>query len=208
MAGMYDYLFFDAATGASPFPRAALTVRPLLENALAGTPGQVLGVFAPQLGWTGSQTAVLLRWPGDNADRTAAIGKLTGAPTLKSVTHDVLTPTARPSAGAVPHGGGIYVHRWFVIEASAVDEFVELSQEGWRDFEDRFDADIYGLFAARRTDEDQKDAVTRLLLLTRYGDHGVWETSRDPTTTAMQAFARRQAVTRVSWAASSLLVDG
>ncbi len=205
---MYDYLFFDAATGASPFPRPIPLVKPLLEAALRDTPADVVGVFASQLGWTGTQVAALLRWPGDSTARTMALDKLTGAAAMTSVTHDVLTPTARPSAGAVPHGGGIYVHRWFVMEASAVDEFVELSQEGWRDFEDRFDAAIYGLFAARRTDEDQKDDVTRLLLLTRYGDHGVWETSRDPTTTAMQAFARRQAVTRVSWAASSLLVDG
>ena len=33
-----------------------------------------------------------------------------------------------------------------------------------------------------------RPASSRLLLITRYGDHGVWEASRDPTTEAMQIF--------------------
>jgi len=45
-------------------------------------------------------------------------------------------------------------------------------------------------------------------LITRYADHGVWEASRDPTSEAMQIFARRQQLTRRSWAASTLLVSG
>ena len=84
-----------------------------------------------------------------------------------------------------------------------MDEFVELSTQGWRDFEVRFDASIYGLFEAGRTPDDLDLGVLRLLLITRYGDHGVWEASRDPTSEAMQAFARRQALTRYSIAASS-----
>ena len=203
---MYDYLFFDAATGTAPFPRPVPLIKPLLTAALGGAPAEVVGVFAAQLGWTGTQAAALLRWPGESEARAKALAALTGAPAMTSVAHDVLTPTVRPLPGAVPHPGGIYVHRWFVIEASAVDEFVGLSQEGWLDFEDRFDANIFGLFATRPTDEDKRDGAARLLLITRYGDHGVWEASRDPTSTAMQAFARRQALTRVSWAASSLLV--
>ena len=50
--------------------------------------------------------------------------------------------------------------------------------------------------------------MTRVFLLTRYKDHGVWEASRDPSTTAMKAFARRQALTRVTWNASTLLIPG
>jgi hypothetical protein len=204
---MYDYLLFDAATAAAPFPRAVPMVRSLLDNALGGSEAEVLGVFAPQLGWTGTQAAVLLRWPGESDARTAAIATLTAASVIKSVNHAVLTPTVRPSSGAIPLPGGIYVHRWFVIEASAVDEFVGLSQEGWLDFEGRFDANIFGLFTARSTEEDRHAGAARLLLITRYGDHGVWEASRDPTTTAMKAFARRQALTRASWAASSVLAQ-
>ena len=58
--------------------------------------------------------------------------------------------------------------------------------------------------ACRRTRTSAAGA-TRLLLCTRYRDHGVWETSRDPTTDAMAAFQRRQKLTRDTWAASTLL---
>ena len=58
---MYDYLFFDAATGTAPFPRAVPVVKPLLAAALGGAPAEVVGVFAAQLGWTGTQAAALLR---------------------------------------------------------------------------------------------------------------------------------------------------
>ena len=42
--------------------------------------------------------------------------------------------------------GGIYVHRWFVIDANAIDEFVALLRPGWADFESRFEANIFGLW--------------------------------------------------------------
>ena len=93
-----------------------------------------------------------------------------------------------------------------MVEAGSVDEFVSISAEAWRDFEARFDASIYGLFIADGSDADLSEGVRRLLLLTRYRDHGVWEESRDPSTTAMGLFRRRGALTRNSWGASTLLL--
>jgi hypothetical protein len=69
-----------------------------------------------------------------------------------------------------------------------------------------FDARIFGLLKAEPSAEDHAAGVVRLLLLTRYASHGVWEESRDPTTEAMQIFARRQQLTRRTWAASTRLV--
>jgi hypothetical protein len=117
-----------------------------------------------------------------------------------------LKPTERPGPTDRPQPGGIYVHRWFVVESRSVPEFLALSVEGWRDFEVRFDTKIFGLFTAERSANDRQSGVTRLLLITRYGSHGVWEASRDPSTAAMAAFAKRQALTRDSWAASTLFV--
>ncbi|PZQ60307.1 MAG: hypothetical protein DI570_14410, partial [Phenylobacterium zucineum] len=114
-------------------------------------------------------------------------------------------PTARPSPTDHPKPGGIHVHRWFVIDTAALDEFVRLSTEGWKDFEARFDTNILGLFTAAQTEAERAAGRTRLLLITRYADHGVWETSRDPSTAAMAAFMRRQKLTRDTWAASTLL---
>ena len=78
-----------------------------------------------------------------------------------------------------------------------------LSGEGWQDFERRFDAQVFGLFEV--VEPRPEPTVTELLLLTRYGSHGIWEDSRDPSTAAMQTFARRAALTLRTRAASSLL---
>jgi hypothetical protein len=198
-AAAYDYLFLTL--GRVPTPHPALAER------LAGLAGggEVVGQFASQLGWAGNEAAVLVRWPdGTRGDLTA----LTAAPLVTSARTERLTPTVRPGDADWPAPGGIYVHRWFEVEAGAVDEFVALSGQGWQDFEAKFDARIFGLFRADASAEDRASGVTRLLLITRYGDHGVWEASRDPTTEAMQIFLRRQQLTRRSWAASTRLVAG
>jgi hypothetical protein len=204
----YDYLFFDFSAGAPPYPRPASTLGSMLADALDGTQGKRLGLFVPQIGWTTSQAAVVLSWRAGDAGRVAALARLSAAAGLKAVQRHALTPTVRPVGDALPRPGGIYVHRWFVIDAGAIDEFVALSVQGWADFETRFEANIFGLWTAARTADDLRDGATRVFLLTRYKDHGVWEASRDPSTAAMKAFARRQALTRVTWNASTLLVPG
>ena len=203
---MYDYLFFDIALGDPPYARAGGVLPRLLTETLAGTHGEIRGLFVSQLGWANTQAAALIAWPRNEDGREAAFAKLDGDTRLASLRIDKLTPTVRPASDDPPAPGGIYVHRWFHIRADAMSEFVALSAEGWMDFEARFDARIYGLFSAERSDEDLDAGVLRMLLLTRYGDHGIWETSRDPSTEAMKAFARRQALTRTTSAASSLLI--
>ena len=42
--------------------------------------------------------------------------------------------------------------------------------------------------------------------MTRYRDLGEWQTSRDPTSAAMQVFARRRQLTRVSLARACQLI--
>ena len=162
----------------------------------------LVGQFAPQLGWANNEAAVLLR----GVEGRGGVFSSSPGPVVSAVRLEVLKPTVRPADDALPQPGGIYVHRWFEVEAGAVDEFVDLSGQGWERFEALFDARIFGLFRAEVSDADRAAGVARLLLLTRYGDHGVWEASRDPTTEAMQIFARRQQLTRRSWAASTRLI--
>jgi len=203
---MYDYLFLDleAPAGTPPARAFAEQVRARASEIAAGG-GEVLGLFTPQLGWHSRQAALLFGWRPDAPGREAVVAGLHGAPGVRSHERHKAEATARPKPEDRPQPGGIYVHRWFVVETAAVPEFVELSVQGWRDFEARFETRIFGLFATERSGQDRRDGVTRLLLITRYRDHGVWEASRDPSTEAMAAFARRQRLTRDSWAASTLL---
>ena len=201
---MYDYLFLDleAPPGTPPSRAYAGQVR---AAGIGETGGEVLGLFTPQLGWHARQAALLVGWKPGLAGRDAAMEGLAKAPGVRSAQRHRLEATARPGATDRPQPGGIYVHRWVVIDSPSLVEFVDLSTTGWRDFEIRFDTRIFGLFTAERSAEDRAAGLTRLLLITRYKDHGVWETSRDPSTEAMAAFARRQRLTRDTWAASTLL---
>lgn len=202
---LYDYLFLEL-----PLSRETTAPRLYAERvrkaqaAIVAAGGEVLGLFTSQLGWRASEVALLLRWQADTPGRQAVLADLRGG--VRRVQQDALTPTARPSDTTRPGPGGIYVHRWFVIDPADQAEFVDLSVAGWRDFEVKFDAKIFGLMAAERTAEDLAAGVVRILLLTRYGSHGVWEASRDPTTEAMANFARRRLLTKESWAASTLIV--
>ena len=157
--------------------------------------GALLGLFTPQLGWAASEMAALVRWPEPGQ---ADLGGLTA---VESGRRERLTATLRPKPTDALRPGGIHVLRWFHVRPDATDEFMRLSGEGWSDFETRFDAKVFGLFRA-----DDAQGLARFLLITRYGDHGEWERSRDPSTAAMQTFARRQQLTLWTQAASTLLV--
>ena len=197
----YDYILLTLARAPTPHPALARRLGEAAPALKAGG-GEVVGQWAPQLGWANDEAAVLVRWTGVRGDLAA----ITGLEGVASARVDHVEPTIRPGGADRPSAGGIYVHRWFAVEAGAEDEFVALSSQGWAHFETLFDAKIFGLFRAERSADDQAAGVTRLLLITRYGDHGVWEASRDPATEAMQIFLRRQQLTRRSWAASTRLV--
>ena len=204
----YDYLFLDLrdASGTTPARAYADAVR-ARQPAITAAGGTVLGLFTPQIGWVARQAALLVRWDGAAAGRGGLITNLTRDKTVLVGQRVRLAPSPRPLSPAPLWPGGIYVHRWFVVGTKDVPQFIELSVEGWRDFESRFDTQIYGLFTAERSQADMQKGVRRLMLLTRYASHGVWEASRDPSTAAMAAFQRRGALTRDTWNASSLDVS-
>jgi hypothetical protein len=186
----------DIAGG--PAARLALVQR------LAGWSGgdRLLGLFAAQLGWAASEAAVLIE-DDEGAERDAA-AFLAQSPGVTILHRRLMRSTLRPdNAGARLPAGGVWVHRTFEVRTEDLESFVALSGEAWPDFERRFDARVFGLFEV--TEPRPGVEVTELLLLTRYGAHSVWEDSRDPTTEAMQTFARRAALTLRTRAASTML---
>lgn len=173
---------------------------------LEASGGRVVGRFVAQLGWAANDTAVLLQGI-DDGEGMKAVRELVSAVSLEDARIIDMAPTARPVGDdpLVLAPGGIYVHRWFTVETPDLERFVDLSAQAWPDFEARFDTRIFGLFHANQTQAETPFGHSRLLLLTRYASHGVWEDSRDPSTEAMQIFAQRQLLTRHTIASSSLL---
>lgn len=203
---VYDYLFVDLDTplGGRPYTGYLKQVQARAAE-IEREGGQLLGFFTPQLGWRTGQAALLVGWDRDADARDRLMGDLAGLQGVRDARRDRLQATARPAPRDQPRAGGVYVHRWFVIDAASLDEVVALSTQAWRGFERDFDARIFGLLKAAQTPEDQARKLTRLLLLTRYGDHSVWEASREPAEEAKAAFARRHQLTHETWAASTLV---
>ncbi|HEX4197414.1 MAG TPA: hypothetical protein VHZ26_08230 [Caulobacteraceae bacterium] len=196
----YDYLTLTLARG--PAARAAF-VKAMDASGLAAG-GKAVGLFTPQLGWEAAQAALLVE-RADDSGPSAAVEALSRASEVQSCAFHELAPTIRPAPGAALKAGGIYVHRWFEVETAAFDEFIALSAEAWPDFESRFDAQIFGLFDLTSGRAGEPPGRRHLLLITRYASHGVWEDSRDPSTAAMQTFARRAVLTLSTTGASTLL---
>jgi hypothetical protein len=188
------YQYFELHLG-----RDSTVQRTLAKSVYGALGDRAVAVFAPVLGFASDQALVLL--DGDAPADTV----LKGAGVV-SAQRQRLAPTIRPKPGAQPLAGGVYVHNWFTIDGSGFDEFVKLSGDAWPDFEAKFDARIFGLFAAEASPDDLQQGQRRLLLMTRYKDLGEWQKSRDPTTEAMKIFARRRELTRVSLARACVLM--
>lgn len=206
-AAIYDYLFLTFVVDASRTAVRDFAARLAdpLRLALEKAGGEIVGFFTPQLGWSSDEAALLLRWTGDAAGRDAAVAAIRDDPALAAVRRDRLAPTIRPAPGDRPPPGGIFVHRVFEIAEADVAAFVALSGQAWTGFEGGFESDIFGLFRTVATEDDARAGRVRMLLVTRYADHGVWEASRAPAPEVRDLFMRRRDLTRRTYAASTLL---
>jgi hypothetical protein len=195
----FDYVMLSLVRGAPARRAFADKVR----AAGLTAHGRRAGLFVAQLGWEAAEAALLAERGGDE---DKALDALLAAPEIASSVAHTLRPTVRPQGDAALAPGGIYVHRWFEVSRASVAEFIDLSTQAWPGFEGQFDARIFGLFELTSEWEGSPADSRHLLLVTRYASHGVWEDSRDPTTEAMQTFARRAQLTLSTRAASSLLI--
>lgn len=212
MTHVYEYRVTKLNRGLAPW--APFTAHVLGDGmkAIAEHDGGLCGLWRPQLGFASDEAVTMTVWPKEGTGWRQGHRLIDGIAHETETSHvDLLKPTARPvSPNARPAPGGIYVHRWFHVDAHTVDQFVALSAEAWESFETSFDAAIYGLFEAEPTPDDDFEKRRRLLLVTRYGNHGVWEASRneaaDPE--AWQRFLKRHEMTRSTIGRSCLLVTG
>jgi hypothetical protein len=200
MTAAYDYLTLELARGRAAWGALAAHVREKARQTITQEGGELVGVFSPQLGFASNEATVLTRWP-------SGIREVPGAFALSEVVahrHETLTPTVRPKDDQKLRSGGIYVHRWFTIDRERTAEFIDLSNRAWGNFEGSYDTEIFGLFTADASEADRKTSAQRLLLLTWYRDHGVWEASREQAQDAKSLFAQRHLLTRTTIGRSSL----
>jgi len=114
-----------------------------------------------------------------------------------SMSVERLHATVRPTETTPPTLDGVYAHRWFEFDEADWDEFLELSDGAWPDFEAAFDGTrIIGFWRSL-------DTPGRVLLVTRYPDLATWERSRpnnpqrvEGVAAARQRFMRRAELTK------------
>jgi hypothetical protein len=196
MSTAYDYLTLELPPGRAAWEALRSQMKTHVAPAVRDAGGEVLGLFFPQIGFASNEAVLLVRWTHQ-----------AGAFEIENVqvrSRDRLTPTLRPADGDRPKPGGIYVHRWFTVAPANVDTFIGLSGQAWPSFEGGFDSNIFGLFRATTA---APNGDVRMLLLTRYADHGVWEASRQPSAAARDAFGARHELTTSTIARSSLLLS-
>ena len=202
MTQIYDYMSYRLARGRTSWAAFAGFVRDDISGTLAETKIELLALFSPQLGFASNEAVVLVRG-ADKDELPQALLAPAGA-TLAS--RDRLEPTVRPRDGDRLKEGGIYVHRWFTVDGNRSDDFVDLSNRAWTGFEAAYDTEIFGLFRAEPSSEDRTNGSSRLLLLTWYKNHSVWEASREQAQDAKSLFAQRHQLTRATIGRSSLRV--
>ena len=202
MTVTYEYLTLELTRGRTAWATLTAHLRDKAKKAISDASGELLGLFSPQLGFASNEATVLTRWPSQARNPPNAFE----LPEVASTTRESLTPTVRPKEGQKLRSGGIYVHRWFTIDKDRAADFIDLSNRAWTNFEGSYDTEIFGLFTAQPNEGDTTTAAQRLLLLTWYRDHGVWEASREQPRDANSLFAQRHLLTRSTVGRSSLVV--
>jgi hypothetical protein len=118
---------------------------------------------------------------------------LTVSPEAERIRGARMVATVRPAEPTPPKWRpGVYAFRSFDTRAADADEFVDLSQRAWPEFESGYDAQIIGLWRSL----DVNDPVARFHLLTRYASLATWEASRADV--GRPEFARRAKLTRAT----------
>jgi hypothetical protein len=202
MSVTYEYRTLELARGRAAWTALATHLREKASKAFTDSGGVLLGVFSPQLGFASNEATALTRWPSGVLD----VSGVFDLPEVIASRHETLVPTVRPKNDQKLRSGGIYVHRWFTIDDERTADFIDLSNRAWGNFEGSYDTEIFGLFTAEPNEADRVVSAQRLLLLTWYRDHGVWEASREQARDAKSLFAQRHLLTRSTIGRSSVML--
>lgn len=164
---------------------------------------RVVGRFTGLFGISNQDLFVLLSRPaGEHAAANLQALLPAGVEMVDSLWLDA---TVRPTHDTALTRAGIYVFRFFDVNARDCDEVVSLSSIAWQTFEnsDGYSSEPMGLFRFA----DPSASQGRMLLLTWYDNMTSWERSRTPHPDATANFRRRASLSRSIIAYATRLAD-
>ncbi len=203
MNRFFEYCRFSTA------PRRLLTdaggVKAIFEKRARESGGKLFGCWRSLvgLGLARDEGIALTAWPDEAAARAVAPAAFDG---LDATERHVIEATVRPVSDAPPTYEGVYVFRWFDIDAADWEAFRDISDAAWPNMEDVFDVNICGFWRSL----DTVAPAAKVLLQTRYADLSVWEASRwwnNPVAEAdesMSRFKKRNEIIKATVAYPSL----
>jgi hypothetical protein len=110
-----------------------------------------------------------------------------GMETVETVELDLMSPTLRPLSVEPPVRQGNFAFRWFEMLPNNFEEFLELCETAWPDFESSYDSQVIGLWRVEGND----DGPIRTLLMTRRPNLAMWERSKIPESEVEQAVRKK-----------------
>ena len=164
------------------WPTVAAAVYGSVADAVREAGGVMFGLWRGEIGWWSDEGAVITAWSDEPRHEL-----LDGIPGVIDARVERVRATVRPVEPSPPSMDGVYAHRWFEFAPDDWDEFVDLSQGAWPDFEGAHDGTtVVGLFRG-------VDDPSRALLLTRYPSLAMWEQSRPYNPNAKEGLEQARA---------------
>ncbi len=169
MNRIFEYNRFRVAPRG--FQEDAVGARSAFADRAAATGGKLFGVWSSVvgLGLARDEGIAVTSWPDEASCRAAE--KPGG---IADTQRTVMEATVRPVSDDAPAYEGVYVFRWFDIDAVDWSTFRDISDAAWPNMEDVFDVNICGFWRSL----DATEPGAWVLLCTRYADLSVWEASR------------------------------
>tara|TARA_B100000676_G_scaffold291687_1_gene326510 strand:+ start:635 stop:1285 length:651 start_codon:yes stop_codon:yes gene_type:complete len=149
--------------------------------------GALYGIWRSQIGLPRDTITVITVW--SDTDSAIRMSDLLhdGMETVETVELDLMSPTLRPLLVEPPVRQGNFAFRWFEMQPNNFNEFLELCEAAWPEFENSYDSQIIGLWRVEGND----DGPIRTLLMTRRPNLAMWERSKIPDNEVEQAIRNK-----------------
>jgi|TARA_B100000519_G_scaffold152289_1_gene133302 hypothetical protein len=149
--------------------------------------GALYGIWRSQIGLPRDTITVITAW--SDTDSAIRMSDLLhdGMETVETVELDLMSPTLRPLSVEPPVRQGNFAFRWFEMLPNNFEEFLELCETAWPDFESSYDSQVIGLWRVEGND----DGPIRTLLMTRRPNLAMWERSKIPESEVEQAVRKK-----------------
>jgi hypothetical protein len=154
--------------------------------------GRLYGIWRSQIGQPRDTLNAITVWGESGVGQAAFMDMLGTIASVRAQDVTAMTPTLRPQDDAPPQRQGNFAFRWFETPKRNWQEFLDLCEQAWPDFEASYDSQVIGLW---RIEDIAQPDVVRSLLMTRRPDLAMWERSKIPQgakeTAVREALSRR-----------------